>query len=92
MKIPKVVKLVHIPMTSQEDLEAIKNHYGITHTDVIVRGIQLAYNEVVRIKDYTEVIKLYQANKIQGGDQRKDARKKEKGLDMLSTYLIPEFW
>ncbi len=72
MKIPKIVKLVHIPMTSQDDLEAIKDQYGITHTDVIVRGIQLAKDEVSRINDLAQVNNLYEINKSFG---RAEARR-----------------
>lgn len=63
MKIPKVMKLVHIPMTSQDELEAIKKQYGITHTDVIIRGIQLATDEVKKINGFADVKNLYQVSK-----------------------------
>ena len=66
MKIPKIIKLVHIPLASQSDLEAIKETYGITHTDVIVRGIQLAKSEITAINDETQVGNLYGINKSFG--------------------------
>jgi hypothetical protein len=61
MRTPKIIKLVHIPLVLQERLEAIKGEYGVSHTAIIARGIELASAEIERVSSYKEVRKLYSA-------------------------------
>lgn len=66
MRQPKVTKLVHIPTHTQACLDEIKRETGITHTAVIVRGIQLAYIEIKT--EQPDNLKSVYPNLIEGGN------------------------